>query len=229
MDRKKLKIAEPCSERWDEMTGDEKRRFCDVCSKHVHNLSAMTSQEARALLAASKGEETPCITYAFGGDDKVVFADSKPAIPAKPSYTVFREVPAAQKKGLRRIIATAAFVPLLAMLPACDTSCPTEPPAIHESQQSTMLQEILDAEDRFVAELEELFGFTPEYEVVAGAPMEVDWEQFEEPEAEETPPPQPVTEPQTFEQALGFYVGDPAELEVMTGDYLGDPDELDMP
>jgi hypothetical protein len=179
MNRNTLKIAEPCSERWAEMDGDDKRRFCDRCTKHVHNLSAMTRQEARALLKASKGGETPCVTYAFGPDDRIVFADTpKPVAPVRP--TAFRPVPRRQASGLKRLIATAALVPMLAILPACDTPPPTQPSEIHQPAERTMLDEIVEGEERFVAELRDLFGFTPEYEVLAGEPMVEDWEAIED-------------------------------------------------
>jgi hypothetical protein len=50
MDRKEIKrvlasviIAEPCGMDWDNMTGDERIRFCNQCSLKVHNLSAMSA------------------------------------------------------------------------------------------------------------------------------------------------------------------------------------------
>lgn len=45
-----IKITEPCHESWDAMTGDEQRRFCDSCSKHVHDLSKLSREEAEALV-----------------------------------------------------------------------------------------------------------------------------------------------------------------------------------
>jgi hypothetical protein len=43
------------------MTGDDKRRFCDQCQLHVHNLSAMTATEQQALL--SQRGTRQCIAY----------------------------------------------------------------------------------------------------------------------------------------------------------------------
>lgn len=45
------------------MRGDEQTRFCDVCEKHVHDLTARTEEEARALLDASRGTRI-CVRYA---------------------------------------------------------------------------------------------------------------------------------------------------------------------
>ncbi len=47
-----IKIAEPCHASWDAMSGDATRRFCDSCSKHVHDLSTLSREEAEALVNA---------------------------------------------------------------------------------------------------------------------------------------------------------------------------------
>lgn len=46
----RLDVKEPCSADWNAMTGDDSRRFCSGCRKHVHNLSEMSADEAEALL-----------------------------------------------------------------------------------------------------------------------------------------------------------------------------------
>ncbi len=45
-----VRVASPCSARWDEMEGNERVRFCSSCRKHVYNLSALTSVQAEGLL-----------------------------------------------------------------------------------------------------------------------------------------------------------------------------------
>ncbi len=45
-------ISKPCPADWDAMTGDAKRRFCEHCRLHVHNLTAMDEAERVALLFA---------------------------------------------------------------------------------------------------------------------------------------------------------------------------------
>ncbi len=50
-----VRIASPCPERWEDMRGDDKRRFCGRCELHVHNLSAMTAREIETLLRTSTG------------------------------------------------------------------------------------------------------------------------------------------------------------------------------
>jgi hypothetical protein len=74
MHRDQLRIADPCSADWAAMTGDERERFCAACTKHVHDLSAMTERQAERLVA-SGGEL--CVRYAAGADGRVVHARSR--------------------------------------------------------------------------------------------------------------------------------------------------------
>lgn len=67
-----LPIARPCHERFDAMHGDEKRRFCDSCEKHVHDLSAGTEEEARELLAANQGNRI-CVRFTHEASGTVRF------------------------------------------------------------------------------------------------------------------------------------------------------------
>jgi hypothetical protein len=50
-----IQVANPCLAAWDEMAGDDKRRFCSQCNKFVHNLSAMPADEAERLVCESAG------------------------------------------------------------------------------------------------------------------------------------------------------------------------------
>src|SRR3954468_24453473 len=56
-----IRVQEPCHESWDAMAGDEKRRFCSGCRRHVHNLSAMPREEAERLICESAGRL--CVRY----------------------------------------------------------------------------------------------------------------------------------------------------------------------
>jgi hypothetical protein len=51
-----VKIASPCRARWEDMTGDDRSRFCGRCEKHVYNFSAMTAAEAEDLIRAKEGK-----------------------------------------------------------------------------------------------------------------------------------------------------------------------------
>jgi hypothetical protein len=53
-----IRIATPCSMRWDDMAGDDKKRFCEACGLHVHNLDAMSPEEVGALFDG--GSERVC-------------------------------------------------------------------------------------------------------------------------------------------------------------------------
>lgn len=46
-----FQIQTPCTEDWAGMHGDDAKRFCDKCNKHVHDLSHFDRAEADALLA----------------------------------------------------------------------------------------------------------------------------------------------------------------------------------
>ena len=50
-----LTVASPCPATWDAMSGDEQVRFCRHCQLHVYNLSAMTRDEAEALVSSREG------------------------------------------------------------------------------------------------------------------------------------------------------------------------------
>ena len=67
------KIEKSCPANWDDMKGDEKRRFCEHCQLHVHNLSAMTLEEQRTVLDV-KGRPG-CISYVAQPDAVAVAPD----------------------------------------------------------------------------------------------------------------------------------------------------------
>ncbi|MBY0550754.1 MAG: hypothetical protein K2W95_25975 [Candidatus Obscuribacterales bacterium] len=47
----RIQIATPCSAKWEEMEGDDRSRFCNLCSLSVYNISDMTTKEAESFLA----------------------------------------------------------------------------------------------------------------------------------------------------------------------------------
>ncbi len=59
-----LPILAPCPKDFDAMDGDARRRHCAECDKDVHDLSAGTEQEAKAVLAAREPGSKLCIRYA---------------------------------------------------------------------------------------------------------------------------------------------------------------------
>lgn len=54
-DINKLKIAAPCPASWENMAGDERTRFCELCELSVHNISEMTQTEVRTLVTGATG------------------------------------------------------------------------------------------------------------------------------------------------------------------------------
>ena len=50
-----LRVASPCHVSWDDMTGDDRVRFCTACNLNVYNFAAMTSDEVRSMITNSNG------------------------------------------------------------------------------------------------------------------------------------------------------------------------------
>jgi hypothetical protein len=50
-----LRPASPCSMSWENMSGDERTRFCASCKLSVYNVSEMTTSEVRALFIKTGG------------------------------------------------------------------------------------------------------------------------------------------------------------------------------
>ncbi len=68
-----IRVASPCGERWDAMTGDDRMRFCGSCQQHVFDLSAMTTAEAEGFLRERTGEV--CVRFYRRADGTVLTAD----------------------------------------------------------------------------------------------------------------------------------------------------------
>jgi len=51
----RMTIPAPCDADWDSMIGNDRVRFCQHCNLQVTNLSSLTRQEARRLVARSEG------------------------------------------------------------------------------------------------------------------------------------------------------------------------------
>ena len=68
--RFKLSVIAPCSQDWGEMAGDDRARFCKECDLTVHDLSAMSEADARALLAGPA--ERVCVRFGVRRDGTVV-------------------------------------------------------------------------------------------------------------------------------------------------------------
>lgn len=70
-----IRIASPCSARWEDMTGDSPTRHCAQCDLDVHNLSAMTADEAEAFLRARAGAGRVCARFYRRTDGTILTRD----------------------------------------------------------------------------------------------------------------------------------------------------------
>jgi hypothetical protein len=68
-----FRVASPCPANWDEMYGDDHKRFCSECKLNVYNLSDMTRREAENFLFTSEGRT--CIRFYRRMDGTVLTKD----------------------------------------------------------------------------------------------------------------------------------------------------------
>lgn len=68
-----IRVASPCSASWNEMRGDERRRFCGSCRLHVYDLSSLTRAEAEALILSKEGKL--CVRFYRRADGRLLTKD----------------------------------------------------------------------------------------------------------------------------------------------------------
>ncbi|MCZ2391100.1 MAG: hypothetical protein LC113_08490 [Acidobacteria bacterium] len=68
-----VRVASPCPANWDEMFGDERKRFCGECKLNVYNLSAMSREEAENFVTAAEGRV--CVRYFSRPDGTIITQD----------------------------------------------------------------------------------------------------------------------------------------------------------
>jgi hypothetical protein len=68
-----IEVTEPCSADWNAMAGDDRTRFCAHCERHVHDLSAMRSDEVADLFCRSAG--SLCVRFERAMDGQVKTLD----------------------------------------------------------------------------------------------------------------------------------------------------------
>ena len=69
-----IKIASPCNESWDSMTGDEKVRFCGACERHVYNFSTLTGHQIAELIRENEGQRK-CVRFFRRQDGTILTKD----------------------------------------------------------------------------------------------------------------------------------------------------------
>ncbi len=85
---RQMTIPNPCSVDWGQMRGDNRRRHCESCGKHVYDLTAMNPSEAAALLN-SRQPEICGVAYKKPNGTLFLF-DSEPAPEPAPARWQFR-------------------------------------------------------------------------------------------------------------------------------------------
>ncbi|MCI0359887.1 MAG: hypothetical protein L0211_15530 [Planctomycetaceae bacterium] len=68
-----VQVASPCHVAWEDMAGDERRRFCKHCNLPVYNLSDMPRAEAEAFVNQAEGRT--CIRFYRREDGTVLTRD----------------------------------------------------------------------------------------------------------------------------------------------------------
>lgn len=96
----RMRIASPCNVGWENMTGDDRTRFCDQCSLHVYNISALTRDEVALLIKNTEGRI--CARLHRRADGTVLTRDCPVGL-----------------RALRRRIARTAGAALTAVLSLC--------------------------------------------------------------------------------------------------------------
>jgi hypothetical protein len=70
-----IRIASPCHAAWDELSGDDRVRFCSHCRLNVYNLSDMPRAEAEQLVREREGRL--CVRF-YRRRDGTVLTDNCP-------------------------------------------------------------------------------------------------------------------------------------------------------
>ena len=103
-----VKTATPCSVSWDSMQGDEVKRFCGKCQKHVWNFAELTTDEARALLIETQGRL--CGRIFTRADGTVLTKDCPTALAQKRRKSIAGITAAAALLGAAAATAAASFI-----------------------------------------------------------------------------------------------------------------------
>jgi hypothetical protein len=69
----RVEVASPCHVAWDDMTGDDRARFCRHCRLEVYNLSDMTREQAEEFVASREGRT--CVRLFRRADGTVLTRD----------------------------------------------------------------------------------------------------------------------------------------------------------
>ncbi len=99
------RIASPCPANWDEMSGDDRVRFCDLCNLHVYNIARLTQKEADSLITNTEGRL--CARLFRRSDGTIITSDCPVGL-----------------RAIRRRLAKIAGAVCAAALSICSTALP---------------------------------------------------------------------------------------------------------
>lgn len=88
-----VRIASPCSVRWDDMLGDGRVRHCGQCEKNVFNISGMSRADAESLIheRVEAGEEL-CLRLYKRSDGTILTDDCPVGLRAKIRWRVQKAI-----------------------------------------------------------------------------------------------------------------------------------------
>src|SRR5712672_3512116 len=84
----RLEIAAPCGGQWSRMTGSDRVRHCADCKQNVYDLTAMTRDEAEALVAEREGEV--CVRFYKRADGTVMTSDCRVGVSQRRRRRLFK-------------------------------------------------------------------------------------------------------------------------------------------
>jgi hypothetical protein len=107
-----IRVKDPCNESWDEMTGNDRVRFCTHCAKEVNNISELTRKEVARLVRESGGRL--CVRYRTDPKTKApMFADR---VVAFARHGAAAGVLGASLLGVNAVYAQGAAMPQLVQI-----------------------------------------------------------------------------------------------------------------
>lgn len=130
-----LSIKTPCPKKWEELAGDERRRYCSACALHVWNGARLRRAEAQALVVGAT--ERVCMRLELDPTGAPRFADSPQPRPGRaPLHT-----------RVLRLAASAAGLLLAACTrESASTTCPAPDPAGGPAHATTLMGKIASPE-----------------------------------------------------------------------------------
>jgi hypothetical protein len=109
-----IQIATPCSADWNAMSGDDRKRFCQMCKLNVYNIEEMSPKEVSELISSANGGRV-CMQIYRRRDGTVITRDCPVAV---------QRVKKAFKRSVAAVATFAATIGL--SLPASAQQCPSK-------------------------------------------------------------------------------------------------------